>query len=97
MMSVHVGEKLKQFELDAELELYNEYQRVMPEFKYVVETARRLYLANTVDMQSKGTGANIYFEVALKDAWVWDIYRKDRRIKQAHICSFKDVNIEELA
>ncbi|MDR2082722.1 MAG: DUF2469 domain-containing protein [Candidatus Ancillula trichonymphae] len=96
-MSVHVEEKLKQFELNAELELYNEYQRVMPEFKYVVETARRLYLANTVDMQSKGTGANIYFEVALKDAWVWDIYRKDRRIKQAHICSFKDVNIEELA
>lgn len=32
----------------------------------------------------------------LKDAWVWDIYRPSRFIREARVVTFKDVNVEEL-
>ena len=46
-------------------------------------------------MRTEGNDA--YFEVTMSDAWVWDIYRPARFVKNVKVVTFKDVNIEELA
>jgi Protein of unknown function (DUF2469) len=33
----------------------------------------------------------------MHDAWVWDMYRPARFVKNVRVVTFKDVNIEELA
>ena len=33
----------------------------------------------------------------MNDAWVWDIYRPARFVKNVRVVTFKDVNVEELA
>ena len=38
----------------------------------------------------------VYFEVKLSDAWVWDMYRPARFVKNVRVLTFKDVNVEEL-
>lgn len=91
------AEDLERYENEAELALYREYRDVVGLFKYVVETERRFYLCNEVDMQVRGEGADVFFYVTMTDAWVWDIYRPARFVKKVQVVSFKDVNIEELA
>ena len=85
-------------ELDrkAELALMSEFKDVLGTFKYLVETERRLYLANEVDFRRIDTPTDFYFDLQLADVWVWDMNRQDRFIKQVKIRTFKDVNIEEL-
>ncbi len=39
----------------------------------------------------------VYFEVTMSDAWVWDMYRPARFVKNVKVVTFKDVNVEELA
>ena len=90
-------EDLERYETDQELTLYQEYRDVMNLFSYVVETERRFYLANQVDLQQRSTGGEVYFELVLNDAWVWDVYRNARFVKSVRIVTFKDVNIEELS
>ena len=41
---------IERFEEERELELYREYRDVLPMFAYVIETERRFYLANTVEL-----------------------------------------------
>ena len=65
-------------------------------FTYVVETERRFYLANAVEMIPRNTDGEVYFELRMSDAWVWDMYRPARFVKQVRVITFKDVNIEEL-
>ncbi|GAA1732170.1 DUF2469 domain-containing protein [Aeromicrobium alkaliterrae] len=89
-------EDLERFEADAELALYREYRDVVKIFKYVVETDRRFYLCNAVDVKVRSETGDAYFEVTLSDAWVWDIYRPARFAKQVKVLTFKDVNVEEL-
>ncbi|MDP9800327.1 hypothetical protein J2S49_000403 [Arcanobacterium wilhelmae] len=89
--------EIENYESDAELALYREYREVVNLFRYVVETERRFYLANDVDVKVRASnGGDIFFEVTLTDAWVWDIFRSSRFIRSARIVSFKDVNVEEL-
>ena len=38
----------------------------------------------------------VYFEVRMSDAWVWDMYRPARFVKNVRVLTFKDVNIEEV-
>ena len=38
----------------------------------------------------------MWFDVTMSDAWVWDIYRPARFVKQVRVVTFKDVNVEEL-
>ncbi len=90
-------EDLENYETEAELALYREYRDVVGLFQYVVETERRFYLCNKVDLQVKASGGDIYFEVTMTDAWVWDVYRSARLVKNVRVVTFKDVNIEELA
>ena len=91
------AEDLEQYETEMELALYREYRDVVHLFSHVVETDRRFYLANSVQVDVRGEGAEVYFEVTLEDAWVWDIYRPARFAKQVRVVTFKDVNVEELA
>ncbi len=87
---------LEQYEAERELQLANEYQDVVGMFKYAVETDRRFYLANHVDVKVVSEGARPLLEVTLTDAWVWDMYRKTRLVPKVRVLSFKDLNIEEL-
>jgi len=66
------AEDLERYETEIELQLYREYRDVLPMFSHVVETERRFYLANKVDLQVKASGGDIYFEVTMADAWVWE-------------------------
>jgi hypothetical protein len=84
------------YDREAELALFREYRTVADTFKYVIETERRLYLANEVDFKRIDTATDFYFELVMSDVWVWDIYRTDRFVKTVRVLTFKDVNIEEL-
>ena len=87
---------LEQYEAERELQLANEYQDVVGMFKYAVETDRRFYLANNVDVRVVQEGPRPLLEITLTDAWVWDMYRRTRLVPKVRVLSFKDVNIEEL-
>ena len=91
------AEDLENYETDMELALYREYRDVVGLFSYVVETERRFYLANNVDLQVRSAGGEVFFELTLADAWVWDVYRADRFVKSVRVLTFKDVNVEELS
>lgn len=91
------AEDLERYETEMELALYREYRDVVHLFSHVVETDRRFYLANSVQVDVRGEGGEVYFEVTMEDAWVWDIYRPARFAKQVRVVTFKDVNVEELA
>lgn len=84
------------YDREAELALYREYRDVVGTFKYVVETERRFYLANEVELKRVDAANDFYFELNMKDVWVWDIYRSDRFVQSVRVLTFKDVNVEEL-
>ncbi|MDP8937635.1 MAG: DUF2469 domain-containing protein [Actinomycetota bacterium] len=92
-------EDLERYETEMELQLYKEYRDVLPLFTYVVETERRFYLANSVDMQLKDDNGRSHLELELRDAWVWDIYRpgQSRFVTSVKVVTFKDVNVEEIS
>ena len=91
------ADELDRYESEIELALYREYRDIVPQFTYVVETERRFYLANHVDLRVRSSeGGEVFFEVSMSDAWVWDIYRKGRFVAKVRVLTFKDVNIEEL-
>ncbi len=87
------GDDIERFEEERELELYREYRDVLPMFTYVVETERRFYLANVVDVQQREDG---WVEVRLSDAWVWDMFRPARFVSNVQVMTRRDVNVEEL-
>ena len=87
---------LENFEAERELQLAQEYQDVVSMFRYAVETDRRFYLANNVDVKVLSEGPRPIVEVNLSDAWVWDMYRKSRFVPKVRVLSFQDLNIEEL-
>jgi hypothetical protein len=91
------SEDLEKYETEMELQLYREYRDVVGLFSYVVETERRFYLANDVQVHEHADAGETYFEVAMHDAWVWDMYRPARFVKNVRVLTFKDVNVEELA
>ena len=87
-------EDIERFEEERELELYREYRDVLPMFSYVVETERRFYLANEVEVTQPGDG---WVEVRMGDAWVWDMFRPARFVSNVRVMTRRDVNVEELA
>ena len=89
-------ENFDDYEREQELSLFREYRDVAGQFKYVIETERRFYLANSVDLVRRDTEHDFYFELTMNDVWVWDIYRADRFVKSVRVLTFKDVNVEEL-
>ena len=89
-------EDFDDYDHEAELALYREYRDIVSQFRYVVETERRFYLANDVTREVRERGNDFYFELTLNDVWVWDIYRSDRFVSSVTVLTFKDVNVEEL-
>jgi Protein of unknown function (DUF2469) len=84
---------IERFEEERELELYREYRDVLPMFSYVIETERRFYLANKVDVERSDDG---WVRVELSDAWVWDMFRPARFVSTVRVMTRRDVNVEEL-
>ena len=91
------AEDLEQYESDLELQLYREYKDVVGIFTYAVETERRFYLCNAVDLKVRTEGGDVYYEVSMSDAWVWDMYRPARFVSKVRVVTTNDVNVEELA
>lgn len=91
------AEDLERYEIEMELQLYREYRDVVRMFTYIVETERRFYLANEVQVTPRHVEGEVYFEIELRDAWVWDMYRPARFITHVRVLTFRDVNVEELA
>ena len=92
------AEDLEKYETEMELQLYREYRDVVGLFTHVVETERRSYLTNQVELNVRTSeNGEVFFEVTMQDAWVWDMYRPARFVKNVKVVTFKDVNIEELA
>ena len=89
--------EFEDYDRQAEVALYREYRDVVGTFKYVIETERRFYLANEVELKRVDTPNDFYFELNMSDVWVWDIYRTDRFIQSVRVLTFKDVNVEELS
>ena len=89
-------EELEQYEADIELALVQEYRAVLPMFSYVVETERRFYLANEVELRVRSEASPACIELELTDAWVWDMYRPARFVPSVRVISFRDVNVERL-
>ena len=85
------------YDRELELALFREYRDVVGQFQYVVETERRFYLANEVNVVRRDTEHDFYFELQMNDVWVWDVYRSDRFVKSVRVLTFKDVNVEERA
>ena len=48
-------------------------------------------------LDARNEQGQVYFELELHDAWVWDMYRPARFVANVRVVTFKDVNIEELA
>ncbi len=88
---------IERFEDDMELRLWREYRDVLPMFTFVVETERRFYLANGVEVREHEGPGSPWFEVELTDAWVWDMYRPARFVRRVRVVTTNDVNVEELA
>jgi len=84
---------IERFEEERELELYREYRDIVGMFAYVVETERRFYLANNVELNQREDG---WVEVILGDAWVWDMFRPARLVSNVRVMTRRDVNVEEL-
>ena len=84
---------IERFEEERELELYREYRDVLPMFTFVIETERRFYLANKVDLERLEGG---WVKVELSDAWVWDMFRPARFVSTVRVMTRRDVNVEDL-
>lgn len=88
------SEDLERYETENELGLYREYRDVIAMFRFVVESDRRLYLANEV-VRTSAPG-DPFVEYVLNDAWVWDMYRTTRFLAKVTISSTKGITVEEL-
>lgn len=89
-------EDLERYEALMELQLVQEYKAVIGLFSHIVETERRFYLTNNVEVKVHGELTPPMIELKLNDAWVWDMYRPARFVPSVNILTFKDVNIERL-
>src|SRR5690606_42105204 len=87
------AEDLEKYETEMELSLYREYKDIVGQFSYVVETERRIYMANGVELVPHNSGGEVYFELRLTDAWVWDMYRPARFAKQMRVITSKDITV----
>jgi hypothetical protein len=59
----------------------------------VIETERRFYLANNVEVTRTDDG---WVQIDLADAWVWDMFRPARFVSSVRVMTRRDVNVEEL-
>ena len=60
------AEDLEKYETEMELQLYREYRDIVGLFTYVVETERRFYLTNEVELNVRTADGEVYFEVTMQ-------------------------------
>lgn len=89
-------EDLERYESTIELALVQEYKDVIGLFSHIVETERRFYLANNVEVSVHPATSPPLVELTLTDAWVWDMYRPARFVPSVRVLTYRDVNIERL-
>ena len=53
--------------------------------------------ATGAEVRPRSDDDQVYFELELRDAWVWDMYRPARFVTNVKVLTFRDVNVEELA
>jgi hypothetical protein len=53
-------------------------------------------LANHVDLEVREANGSVFFQVEMRDAWVWDMFRPARFLEHVKVLTFRDVNVEEL-
>ncbi|MDR2799084.1 MAG: DUF2469 family protein [Bifidobacteriaceae bacterium] len=82
--------------MDKLSKMYDEYAKIYPKFKYLVDSQKQKYLANVVNLKAKNINKDVYFEVELTDVWVMDEARPNRFLPSVKILTFHDVNIEEI-
>ena len=83
-------EDLEQYESEIELALYREYRDVVGLFRFVVETERRFTTGNTSTSASDPPKvARCSSRWSMSDAWVWDIYRQARFVKNVRVLRFQ--------
>lgn len=95
MSDSSIVSSIQKFREGLELEIYKEYNSIIKDYKYSIETDRRLYFANEVNVEVKNISGDVYYDVTLNDVWIYDIYRTNKKIKSARILSFRDVNVNE--
>ena len=54
------AEDLERYEVEIELQLYQEYKDVLGMFQYAIETERRFYLANKFDLQVRNQDGDTF-------------------------------------
>src|SRR5206468_1686478 len=86
------AEDLEKYETEMELQLYREYRDVVGLFSHVVETERRFYLANDVDLKVRSADGEVFFDVTMTDAWVWDMYRPARFVKSVRVVTLNSAD-----
>jgi hypothetical protein len=89
-------EDLGAYEANIEFALVTEYKDVIRLFSHIVETERRFYLSNEVDVSVHPGTSPPLIELRLRDAWVWDMYRPARFVPEVRVLTTRDVNIERL-
>ena len=47
-------------------------------------------------MKARTEAGEVFFEVSMSDAWVWDMYRPARLVSNVRVLTRHDVNVEEL-
>ena len=61
------AEDLEKYEAEMELQLYREYRDVVGLFTHVVETERRFYLTNDVELNVRSSdNGEVFFEVTMR-------------------------------
>ena len=89
-------EDLEKYETEMELTLYREYRDVVGHFAYVVETERRFYLCNEVDVKARPRPAMSLRGLVERRLGVGHVPPEPLR-HDVKVLTFKDVNVEELS
>ena len=90
-------EDLEKYETEMELQLYREYRDIVRQFTYVVETERRFYLANSVDLQVRERRRRGLLRAeAAPTPGCGTCTARPASCSNVRVLTFKDVNVEEL-
>ena len=76
------AEDLEKYETEMELSLYREYKDIVGQFSYVVETERRFYLANSVEMVPRNADGKQVRVITFKDVNIEEVEKPELRLPE---------------
>ena len=95
-MSMDDIDELDMREAQLRIKLYDEYRDAARVFNFYVETELRAYLANEVVVEPRTGTGGAYFEVTLKDVWIYEAERLNRFVPEVMVYSVNDVHVQKL-